>query len=267
MAKVKRVNKDTDTSKEVIDDTEKVEEAEETARLEAEETTKADAELAAKIAEEETAKAEAARVAEEKATAIKLAEEKEAEAEKQRLLDAESETKKALNWDGVKNVLIKQDISFEDKMTILKDTGSVSVKSIVSKLESYRETMSPKTVEVKASVGAAKNFDLLATIKSVTNEGDYQVFKAKFDLVNAYFKEYSKDAYSEWLLHRFDVNWVWGKEALTAYQFLVTTITMLCDKVTRADELKKINLDSVLNKEATKLSDVSIENIQKYYRS
>jgi len=218
-------------------------------------------------------KAEAAK-ANEKAEAKRLEEERVAKAEADRI-EAEKKAEAAkvatknadIAWSGVKDILTKQGLTFDKKIIMLKENGSVSVKGIVSKLESYRDIMSPKSIAVTPAAGAAKNFDLLATLKSVTNEADYAVFKAKFDLVNAYFKEHADDAYSEWLLHRFDTEWIWGKESLTAYQFLVTTITMLCNKVTRAAELKKISLNSALNKEATKLSDTSIENIKKYYRS
>lgn len=171
-----------------------------------------------------------------------------------------------ITWDKTKAVLTAQDMSFEEKMTKLKTEGIIAVKSLVTKLEGYQEVMSPKATAVAPSQGAAKNFDLLSTIKSVANTEDYAEFRAKFDIVNAFFREYKDDAYSEWLLHRFDIEWVWGKESLTAFQFLATVISMLCSKATREEQLTKVNLDNALDKELTNLSDTAVDNIKKYYQ-
>lgn len=218
-----------------------------------------DAATVALAAAEEAEQAETERLeqeANEKAERLKAEEE-----------GAMAEAKDKITWDKVKQVLTQQDSSFESKMTVLKTNGITAVKSLVSKLESYQIAMSPKSPVVNPVQGAAKNFDLLSTIKSAAGETDYQVFKAKFDIINAFFREYSEDAYSEWLLHRYDLEWSWGKESLTAYQFLATAISLLCFKASREEQLSKINLDRALDKELTNLSETAVENIKKYYQA
>ena len=214
-----------------------------------------------------TTEEEAGRLIVEAQEAKAQADKEAEEAAKQVQEQTEEVAVEKITWDKTKAVLTAQDMSFEEKMTKLKTEGITAVKSLVTKLEGYQEVMSPKATSVAPTQGAAKNFDLLSTIKSVANTEDYAEFKAKFDIVNAFFREYKDDAYSEWLLHRFDIEWAWGKESLTAFQFLATVISMLCSKATREEQLTKVNLDNALDKELTNLSDTAVENIKKYYQA
>ena len=123
------------------------------------------------------------------------------------------------------------------------------------------------TDAIKASSGAANNYDLYNVIKQVVSESNVEVFRNKFTIINLAFLAFKDEGFNEVKLHRFDYEWKWGKESLDTYQYLVTMITILADRSTREVEVGKGILDRALNKDVVSLSDVAIQNIIKYYKA
>jgi len=75
-----------------------------------------------------------------------------------------------------------------------------------------------KNPNMVPQTGAAKQYDLLNTIKSVVNTEDYGNFKTKFDIVNLAFRELKDEAFYTGNLYRFDNFWTYGEKALADAQ-------------------------------------------------
>ncbi len=177
------------------------------------------------------------------------------------------ESKVELDGNAIAKLLAQPGIKIVDKLETIRTQGTVPYKMLMTKLFGYNDLMSPNAPSLEPVKGAGRNFDLYTVLKSVVSEEDYTVFKVKFDLVNMVFKTLKGEAYNEYMLHRHDQQWKWGKETLTTYQHLVTIISSLCDMSTRAHSLKHLSLDKALDKNVIVLSDKAIDNITKYYKS
>lgn len=169
-----------------------------------------------------------------------------------------------LDMKGIAAIVSSADLDGKAKVRKIADDGMVMFAGIASKIIGYDEAMNPK-IGITEQAGAAKQYDLLNTLKSVINTEDYKVFKAKFDIINLGFRAYSKDSFDEFMLFRFDQKWKWSKKDLTTSQHLSTLISQLCDLSTRADSLKKIDIDRALDASVITLSETGISNIKKYY--
>ena len=156
--------------------------------------------------------------------------------------------------------------SIKEKIVAISKSDNITYRSLANKLLSYNDKMSG-TDAIKASSGAANNYDLYNVIKQVVSESNVEVFRNKFTIINLAFLAFKDEGFNEVKLHRFDYEWKWGKESLDTYQYLVTMITILADRSTREVEVGKGILDRALNKDVVSLSDVAIQNIIKYYKA
>jgi len=185
---------------------------------------------------------------------------KQAPVEEEEGIDPETK----LDAKGVAGVISDADLSGKEKIRKIASTGMTGFAAIASKIIGYDQIMNPKT-PVTEVAGVAKQYDLLNTLKSVINTEDYKQFKVKFDIINLGFRVYSKDAFDEFMLFRFDQKWKWSKKDLTTSQHLSSLISQLCDLSTRANNLKKIDIDRALDASAISLSETGINNVKKYY--
>lgn len=157
-------------------------------------------------------------------------------------------------------------VSIKEKILAISKSDNITYRSLANKLLSYNDKMSG-TDAIKASSGAANNYDLYNVIKQVVSESNVEVFRNKFTIINLAFLAFKDEGFNEVKLHRFDYEWKWGKESLDTYQHLVTMITILADRSTREVEVGKGILDRALNKDVVSLNDVAIQNIIKYYKA
>ncbi len=157
-------------------------------------------------------------------------------------------------------------VSIKEKIVAISKSDNITYRSLANKLLSYNDKMFG-TDAIKASSGAANNYDLYNVIKQVVSESNVEVFRNKFTIINLAFLAFKDEGFNEVKLHRFDYEWKWGKESLDTYQYLVTMITILADRSTREVEVGKGILDRALNKDVVSLSDVAIQNIIKYYKA
>jgi hypothetical protein len=138
---------------------------------------------------------------------------------------------------------------------------------LANNLKSYQNKMGKSAAILKGVDGAANNYNLYVILINVANSAIYTEFKLKFDIVNLCFLAYSDDAYSEFKLFRYSIEWKYGKDKYITYRSLAMLIAMLCDKAKRQDALKKIVLSKVLTLDGTKFTEVSIQNVKRYYES
>lgn len=138
---------------------------------------------------------------------------------------------------------------------------------LAKNLKSYQDKMGSGSPIPKAVDGAANNYNLYVALLGIVNTPIYTEFKIKFDIVNLCFLAYANDAYSEFKLFRFSIDWKYGKDKYVTYRSLAILICMLCDKVTRAEALKKIVLSKALTLDGTKFTETSIQNVKRYYES
>lgn len=115
--------------------------------------------------------------------------------------------------------------------------------------------------------GAAINYNLYNTLLGAANTPIYTEFKTKFDIINLCFLAYADDAFSEFKLYRFQLDWKFGRDKYLTYRNLTILICMLCDKAKRKENLKKIVLSKDLTLNGTKFTETSIQNIKRYYES
>ena len=178
--------------------------------------------------------------------------------------DEEAEVAPKLDAKEVASIITHADYTGKQKIQKIFDEGQVGFSSIASKIIGYDQIMNPKT-PVTELAGVAKQYDLLNTLKSVINTEDYKQFKVKFDIINLGFRAYNKDAFDEFMLFRFDQKWKWSKKDLTTFQHLSSIISQLCDLTTRANNLKKIDINRALDASEITLSETGISNLKKYY--
>jgi hypothetical protein len=178
-------------------------------------------------------------------------------------VDTEEEVPK-LSLVAIAAVISDKDLTGKEKIEKLAAEATMAYASVASKILGYDQIMNPK-VPVTEVAGVAKQYDLLNTLKSVINTEDYKQFKLKFDIVNLGFRAYGKDSFDEFMLFRFDQKWRWSKKDLTTSQHLATLISQLCDLSTRAENLKKIDIDRALDASQITLTETGISNLKKYY--
>jgi hypothetical protein len=172
---------------------------------------------------------------------------------------------KLLSVSDIDAIVKDNSLRIEEKLALIASNSTPDFSILVSKLLGYEENMNRKAVFKSETVSVGNNFDLLSVLTSVVGTSDFAAFKVKFDIVNLVFQRYSGSAYSAVSLHRFDTAWTFGDARLKTYQMFATVISSLCNKDTRASELKRLDLKLALSKDKTNLSDTAISNIVRYY--
>jgi hypothetical protein len=175
------------------------------------------------------------------------------------------EAVKTLSVSDIDAIVKDNSLRVEEKLALIASNSTPDFSILVSKLLGYEENMNRKAVFKSETVSVGNNFDLLSVLTSVVGTSDFAAFKVKFDIVNLVFQRYSGSAYSAVSLHRFDTAWTFGDARLKTYQMFATVISSLCNKDTRASELKRLDLKLALSKDKTNLSDTAISNIVRYY--
>lgn len=164
----------------------------------------------------------------------------------------------------IQNVLENPSLSQEEKIMKIAKAGT-PVTKFASVMIDYQKKMSKNAASVEASEGAANNYNLYSRLAKVCKTENYTEFKVLFDVVNFIFEMYKDDAYSEFLLHRYDMQWTWGDKQLRTYQHLVTMLCVLCERSKRKELMKTISLNKVLDLDRTVFTETMVSNIRRYY--
>ncbi len=146
-------------------------------------------------------------------------------------------------------------------------TSGTKYSLLALNLKSYQDKMGKSSPVPTGLDGAANNYNLYNILISIANTPIYTDFKLKFDIVNLCFLAYSDDAYSEFKLFRYSLEWKYGKDKYLTYRSLAILICMLCNKSTRAEALKKIVISKALTLDGTKFTETAIQNVKRYYES
>lgn len=166
--------------------------------------------------------------------------------------------------EDAKAVLHNGSLSNEEKIKILM-TGSHSAAKLANTLQEYQNKMSKNAVLRPAKQMAADNYTLYNRLMVVVGTVDYSEFNTMFDIVNFFFRVYSKDAFDIFKLCRFDMEWAWGDKQLRTYQNLVVIITTLLNPNTRSTDIKTISINTALDRDNTMFNDRASINIRRYY--
>lgn len=169
--------------------------------------------------------------------------------------------------EEVDKILTNSKTTIEEKLnSFANDKSEFGV--FVNNLIQYSKNMDPDSEEtVTDEKGAARNYNLYIQMRDAIEEEDYLTFKSKFDIINMAYAVYSKGAFNEFALFRYDQAWSakWGDLSLTTFQNLNTLICTLCDISTRASELDSLSLDKSLDLTKIELTELGANNIKKYY--
>ena len=166
--------------------------------------------------------------------------------------------------DDIKGILENPKYTNEEKIALIASSDTPIVRFVQVMLE-YREKMNKESTVIDNAQGAANNYNLFNRLMRIIKEKDFDTFVTYFDVVNMIFFLYKDDAYSEFKLHRFDMDWKWGSKELKTYQYLVTLICVMCDRVNRSSNLNKISLNKVLDLDKTVFTEDMASNIRRYY--
>jgi len=177
---------------------------------------------------------------------------------------AKPATEVNLTQDDIKKVIIDPTLSGKEKLTKIANHAMTAHASVASKLLGYNQFMY-KNPNMVPQTGAAKQYDLLNTIKSVVNTEDYGNFKTKFDIVNLAFRELKDEAFYTGNLYRFDNFWTYGEKDLTSFQHILLILTTLADAQNRQQNIKKIDMSRALSPDDTTFTPTAVSNINKYY--
>lgn len=180
------------------------------------------------------------------------------------------QAKVELSSDEESNVIAKilSDSKLDNKAKFEAICTSGTKYSLLAlNLKSYQDKMGKSSPVPTGLDGAANNYNLYNILISIANTPIYTDFKLKFDIVNLCFLAYSDDAYSEFKLFRYSLEWKYGKDKYLTYRSLAILICMLCNKSTRAEALKKIVISKALTLDGTKFTETAIQNVKRYYES
>jgi len=172
---------------------------------------------------------------------------------------------KVYNVEDIRAILSDGELSVEDKLKAIGSFGRPDFEVLVIGLVKYVNTMGKDSVFTNDKSMALNNYNLFNVIRKALEDKDYDTFSLKFTIINMVFNHFKDDAYKVVNMHRFHYAWQWGAESLKAYQYLVTTISTLCNIETRKAALETININRAFSKEETSLNDTAIENLKRYY--
>lgn len=172
----------------------------------------------------------------------------------------------SMSYAEILDVVKDDQLEFEEKIAIVAKNGPEFAREVVEKLNEYEEYMGVNNKEViDETTGGAKNYELFLTIRRIVESKNNDEFQALFSLINLYFKQYRNSAFKEVSLHRFDRQWPGGDKNLVSYQLITTCIYILADILTRASNLKRVDFNTVFDKEKTIYQDYTAQSIIKYY--
>lgn len=170
-----------------------------------------------------------------------------------------------LSYTDLETALRSDSLTFEDKVALTKTRGPSLAVTTLTRLLSYEKVMNSSNRSLTSADGAAKNYELYMTIRTVLELTENDKFQALFTLVNLVFKQYADDAFSAIRLNRFDREWTGGDRNKYSFQNMTTLLTMLCDVMKRASNLNRIDFSIVFDFEKTVFTERVRESVIKYY--
>ena len=170
--------------------------------------------------------------------------------------------------DEVKDYLVAPGSTIVEKLVRLSTDATGSVKSLASMLVTFSEDMGPNTPEQEPRVVLGKLYNLYITMKDCVETKDQSEYMVKMDILNLAFLAYGDvhGALSSVMLLRYDYAWTWGEDALKTYQILVVVISSLADRSTRAEQIKRVNLNNSFARTNIAISQEDVQRLISYYQ-
>jgi hypothetical protein len=135
--------------------------------------------------------------------------------------------------------------AFEDRMNVIKASGTAAQISLITALEKYLKMMRPG-VPVERNVGARNQYDLWKSILFITEDAPAEDFKKTWNILLAYFEEYKEQCFHDRYIYRFAEFWIWSESELAGFQRIVNLIKLTCNISERNKNLKLVVLDKTL---------------------
>lgn len=154
----------------------------------------------------------------------------------------------------------------KDKFKEFSEHSNTNVRVVSSMLTYYSDNMGVKN-KLSFSKGVRYQRELLnALVSNIKATTDEKSFKEVFDVINYHYLNSANDAFKPNMLTRFMEHWNDGVNHLNTLNILNHVISALCDPKTRANNLKKMDLNKAFSR-PTILEPKYINYIKQYYKS
>jgi len=164
----------------------------------------------------------------------------------------------------VNNLLLDSSVSIEDKISWCLADAPVDLKNIAMQLEGYHNVMKPG-IPIDENKMVRKQYELVNIYRGIFNTESYAEFKSKFDVLNLFFVFYAKSSMAPQRLSRFDYLWKWSDPELHTLLNVSEIVATLAYFPTRANNLKKVNLQYALSSTETIVTEDARNHIVRYY--
>ena len=181
------------------------------------------------------------------------------------LASEEPDTVKAMSMPDVTKLLNDPELSITQKLGIISTDGVMDFKMLAANILSYHEFTTNETAHISGAHIAGKNYNLYSAIKQVIETEDNDIFEVKMRMLTSAFIEFKDSSLNEFSLNRYDHNWSWGDKSMKTYQHLVLLFSSLSNLATRKNELKKIDLDAMLDTGIIDINTESCDRLKRYF--
>lgn len=137
---------------------------------------------------------------------------------------------------------------------------SKAVKSVLSQLVTYHETMDPKRA-VSPEEGGRAQYSMLMLMRSILGQQDAEVFKTQWHTLLSYFDKFKKELFNENQMFRFPDNFAGSDLELAIWRRLVWVAIVSSDPATRRVNMLKVKLETV----RSGLNDTESTNLINFY--
>lgn len=141
---------------------------------------------------------------------------------------------------------------FETFVSQIKELKSNHVKQLVATIEQYMIDMKPGRV-IDFNAGARSQYQFWKSIEQIVEQSPEDEFRRLWSILLAYFNEYKSGVFNTRYVFRFSEYWHQGEEQLQSFQCMLNLIILTCDPATRADGLKRVDLNRTLAKTFTEM--------------
>jgi len=136
-------------------------------------------------------------------------------------------------------------MTFEQRMTDLKVSGTTNQKIIVTELDQYVERMRPGR-PINGEQGAAYQYSFWLTLQKIISRMPREEFKSLWSLVLAYFHHHAAGVFHERYVYRFAEYWTQSQKHLTDYQRILNLIKLTADPTTLSKNIKQVDISRTL---------------------
>jgi hypothetical protein len=161
-------------------------------------------------------------------------------------------------------ILSDKNLLPEEKIEALRGDVTSLAGVVVSTLDRYVASVS-LTSRVDPEKGGVAQHGLLGNLKGILNTPDYSDFAVKWTTVNTYAQAKKDAEFNMSAAYRFAPQWPSGADSIKLFQNLMDIVIRLSDPGKRKENMKKIDLNRVINDNLPGLSATAKEHLIRYY--